>query len=77
MVEPTRTLEQLIERFFSRVAERRVSEIVRQSDGLHEVLVEAERSRYGAGDLRDLDCMREARPIMVPLMIDEDLRLVL
>src|SRR5262245_23453926 len=59
------------------MAERRVAEIVGERHGLAEILVEAERTADGAGDLRHLQRMREPRPEVIALVIDEDLRLVL
>ena len=42
-----------------------------------EVLVEAERRGERARDLRRLDRVRQPRPVVVALVVDEDLRLVL
>jgi hypothetical protein len=57
--------------------ERRMPEIVPEADRLREVLVEPQRARHGAGDLRGLQRVREARAVVVALRRDEDLRLVL
>ena len=59
------------------VAERRVAEVVAEPDRLGEVLVEPERARDGARDLRDLERVRHARAVVIALGRDEDLRLVL
>ncbi len=59
------------------VAERRVAEVVPEADRLREVLVEPQRARDRARDLRDLDRVREPRAVVVALGRDEDLRLVL
>src|SRR3546814_7983890 len=48
-----------------------------ERDGFRQILVEAERATDRAGDLRHLDAVREPRPVIVALMLDEDLRLVL
>ena len=58
------------------VAERRVAEVVGQADGLGQHLVELERARDGARDLRDLERMRQAGAVQVALVVDEDLGLV-
>ena len=58
------------------MAKRRMAEIVRQRQRLGEVLVEAERARERAGDLRDFERMGEPGAVMVALVIDEHLRLV-
>ena len=59
------------------MAERRVAEVVDQRQRLGQILVAAQSAGQGAGNLRDLDRMREPRAEMVALMGDENLRLVL
>ncbi len=53
-----------------------MAEIVRQRQHLGEVLVEPERARQRAGDLGDFQRVGQPGPVMVALVIDEDLRLV-
>ena len=77
MREPAIGTHLVIERLLAGMAERRVAEIVRQRQRLGEVLVEAERARDGAGDLRDFETVRQPRAVMIALVIDEDLGLVL
>ena len=48
-----------------------------ERDRLGEVLVQAENAAERAGDLAGLDRVRQARPVVVALVIDEDLGLVL
>src|SRR6266850_5435752 len=59
------------------MAERRVSQVVGKGERLDEVLVEREGARDGAADLRHLDAVGEPRPKVIPLVVDENLRLVL
>ena len=66
-----------VERTLAGMAEGRVPEIVRQRQRLGEVLVHPENTTDRARDLRHLQTMSEARAVMIPLVIDEDLRLVL
>ena len=66
-----------IERALARVAEGRMAEIVRERDGLRQILVQPQRAGDGARHLRDLERVREPGTEMVALMRDEDLRLVL
>src|SRR5437868_4037195 len=66
-----------VERLFARMPKGRVAEIVRQRQGLGEVLVEPQHAGDGAGDLRHFEAVGQARPVMVALVIDKDLRLVL
>ena len=65
-----------IERVLARVAERRVAEVVRQGDRFHQVLVEPQRARDRAAELRDLQRMREPRAEQVAFVVQEDLGLV-
>ena len=65
-----------VERVLAGVAERRVAEIMAERDRLGEIVVEPQRPRQRAGDLRHLDRMGEAGAEMVALVMDEHLRLV-
>ena len=66
-----------VECALSRVAERRVAEVVPEADGLGEVLIEFERAGDRAREARDLERVRQARAVMVALRAQEHLRLVL
>ena len=66
----------LVERVLAGVAERRVAEVVAERDRLGQVLVEPQRARDRARDLRDLERVRQARAVVVALGREEDLRLV-
>ena len=59
-----------------RVTERCVPEVVRQRDGLRQVLVELKKARHRPRDLSRLERVGQPRPVMVAHVIDEDLRLV-
>ena len=54
-----------------------MAEVVTEADRLDEILVEAQRPRHRARDLRDLERVRHPRAVVVALGRDEDLRLVL
>ena len=69
--------QQAVEHVLAGVAERRVPEVVAEGDRLGQVLVEAQRAGDAARDLRHLDRVGQARPEVVALVRDEDLRLVL
>src|SRR5439155_25469863 len=66
----------LVERVLPRVAEGRVTEVVAQRDDLAEVLIQPDRAGDRAGDLRGLRRVGEPRPVVVALVVDEDLGLV-
>jgi hypothetical protein len=68
--------EALIEGALAGVSKGRMAEIVRQRQGLREVVVEAELARDGACDLGDLERMRQPRPVVIALVEQEHLRLV-
>ncbi len=69
--------EQSGQGLFARVAERRVTEVVAEGDGLGEVLVETERAGDRTGDLLHLDGVGHPRDHVVRVGGDEDLRLML
>src|SRR5262245_14812936 len=77
VVEAAVVREQLVEDALAGVTEGRVAEVVREHDGLGEVLVEAQRAGQRARDLAALDRVREPVPIVIALVVDEHLRLVL
>ena len=76
MVEAAKVREAPIERALPGVAERRMTEIVAQRRGLCEILVERQRPRERARDLRHLERMGQPRAEMIALVIDEHLGLV-
>jgi len=65
------------QRILARVPEGRVAEIVHQGDRLGQILVQAQRARHRARDLRHLDRVGQPRAVVVSFMLDEDLGLVL
>ena len=68
--------QQLVERLFARVPERRVPEVVAEPDRLDEVLVQPQRPRHPARDPAGLERVRQPRAVVVAGGVDEDLRLV-
>jgi len=65
-----------VERPLARMTERRMAKIVRKRQRFGEILIQSERARERASDLRNLKRMRQPRAIMIALVIDEHLRLV-
>src|SRR6185503_10812149 len=59
------------------MAKGRVTEIVTQRDRFGELFVELQHLGDGARDLRDLEAVRQARPVVIAGRGEEDLRLVL
>ncbi len=68
---------ELIEHGLARMAEGRVAQVMGEGHRLGEVLVQPERPGDGAGDLGHLEAVGQARPVVVALVVDEDLGLVL
>ncbi len=77
IVIPSPVREQcVVERFFPGMAEGRMADIVREALRLDQILVEPERARDGARDLRDFEAVGQADAIMIAIGRDEHLRLV-
>ena len=64
-----------VERALACVAERRMADIVDQREGLAKVFVEVERLCDRAGDLRDLESVRQPAAEMVGRTVGKDLGL--
>ncbi len=75
VVEATR--DQVVQHPLAGMAEGRVAEVVAERDGLGQLLVEPQHLGDAAGNLRDLERMREARAVVVAGRREEHLRLVL
>ncbi len=69
--------DELVERGFARMAERRVPGVVPQPDRLGQILVQTERARDYPGDPGRLERVRHPRSVVVVRRVDEDLRLAL
>src|SRR3546814_1242214 len=65
-----------LQRILARVTEGRVADVVREAQGFGQILVEPERARDTAADLRDLDAVGQPDAIMLAVGRDEHLRLV-
>ena len=66
-----------VQRALSCMAEGRMSKIMPQSDGFHQILVQPERLCDGSGVLRNFQRMRQSRAVMVALRRQEHLGLIL
>ena len=76
VIEPAGLGERRAQRILAGMAERRMAEVVGQAQGLGQIFVQAERARDRPPDLRDLQAVRQAHPVMIAVGRDEDLRLV-
>ena len=65
-----------VEGTLSGVAERRVTEVMAESNGLRQVLVHTEGAGYCPRNLRDLERMCKSCPVMVTGRCQKDLSLV-
>src|ERR1700733_1103503 len=77
MVEAAKRREAGVEGPLAGMAEWRMAEIMRQRQGLGEILVEAKPSRQRAGNLRHFEGVSEPGAVMVAFVEHEDLCLVL
>ena len=77
VLEAAVVAHQLVHDALARVAEGRVAEVVAEHQALGQLLVQAQGARHRAPDLRPLQAVREARAVVVALVVDEDLGLVL
>jgi hypothetical protein len=71
VVEAAGLREAAIERALAGMAERRMPEVMRQRQRFAEVLVEPERTRQRAGDLRDFERVGEPGAEVIALVEDE------
>ena len=77
LVVAERPAQERRERLLAQVTERGVPQVVAQGDGFGEVLVEPQGSGRGPGDVRDVERVGEAHPVVVALGGHEHLGLVL
>ena len=77
VLEATPLGHAVVEGLLPGVAEGGVPKIVGQGDGLGEILVEPHGTGDGAADLRHLEGVGETGAVEIPLVVDEDLGLVL
>ena len=76
MIEAAAVGQRGAQRILAGMAERRMAEVVREAQGLGQILVEAERARDGAADLRDFEAVGQPDAEMIAVGRDEHLRLV-
>ena len=77
MINPAEGLHQNIERVFACVAKRGMTKIMSQRDRFGQFGIKPQNTRNCAGHLGHLDGMGQAGSKIIPLMFDENLRLVL
>ena len=65
-----------VQHALAHVAERCVAEVVAQRYRLRQILVEPQRARDSPRNLRNLERMRQPRPVMVALRKKKDLSLI-
>ena len=73
MIETAVRPHQIIQYPLTGMTKRRMPEVMGQRDGLGHIAVQAQRLGDRPGYLGGLDRMGQARPIVVALMIDENL----
>ena len=76
VIEAAVLVHQLVERLLARVPKGRMPEVVRERDDLGEILIQPERARDGARDVRDFKSVRKPRAQVIAGAVQKDLRLV-
>ena len=77
MVKPAVGFHCRVQRFPPGMAESGVAEIMRQTQRLGQILVEAERAADRTRNLRDLDRMGQAGAVIIPFVENKHLGFVL
>src|SRR5699024_5632672 len=67
----------IVQRFFPRMPERSVPQIMSQSDRLHKIFVEPQRLGNCPCILRYFQCMGQTGPVVIPFGQEKYLRLLL
>src|SRR5688500_6081488 len=76
MIEPALPVQRGLQRILPGMSEWRMADIVRQAQRLGQILVQPQRARHGAADLRDLQAVSEANAEMVAVGRHKHLSLV-
>jgi len=76
MIETAVVRHRGFQRILARMAEGWMADVVREAQGLGQILVEPQRTRDSTPDLCHLDTVSQADAIMVAVRSDEHLRLV-
>ena len=69
-------MHELVERPLAAVAERRVADVARETEGLAQRLVEAQHAGDAAGHLTHLERVAQACAVVIALVVEEDLGLL-
>ncbi len=75
VVEPALVLQKTVQLLLAAVATRRVAEVVRQCDGLRQILIQAQSPGYCAADGGHLDRVRESSSVVVAGAVKKNLGL--
>jgi len=76
VLEPAPLAHAVVQRLLPRMAKRRVPEVVRQADRLHQILAQPERACNRAPELRHLQRVREPCAKQIAFVVHEHLCLV-
>ena len=69
VLKPTIGRHALVQSVLPRMAKRRVAQVVRQGNGLNQVLMQTQCAGHGTGQLRHLQRMRQAGAEQVAFMV--------
>ena len=76
MVKAAGFVHRLFKRTFPGMAKGRVADVMGETQGLGQILIQPQRARNGAADLCHFYAVGEANPEMIPIGGDKNLRLV-
>src|SRR6185503_6092457 len=76
MVKAAEILHETCKRNFTGMPKGGVAQIVRETNGLHQIFVAAQSTRERSSNLSNFEGMREARPKVIAFVVDEDLGLI-
>jgi hypothetical protein len=76
MVEPAKGLHRFFKRILARMAKGRMANIMGKTQGLRQILIQAERAGNRPANLRDLKTVCQADTSMVTIGGNKNLRLV-
>lgn len=77
MIKPAKGFHHLRQGLLAGMTERRMPQIVGQSQRFRQIFVKPQCTRDGTGDLGHFQAVCQPGPVMVPLVIDEHLCLML
>jgi len=77
VLEPAEPFHETVEDFLASMTERRVAQIMGKGKGLGQLLIQPKNTGYRLADLRDFQGMGKPGPVIIALVVHENLSFVL